>query len=92
MNFCPYMNRVELIWMRKKNVLSSSDFIAVPAYGRSSPAACLFTTDIAKPLLPPVHQVVKHLAREQLHVLSETKLVLDKPFLGDERIHMRCIC
>ena len=39
------MNRVELIWMRKKKDLSSSDFIAVPAYGRSSAAACLYNPD-----------------------------------------------
>jgi len=53
--------------MRKKKVLSSSDFIAVPAYGRSSAAACLYTPDIAKTVLPPVHQVVKHSIWEGSH-------------------------
>ena len=60
--------------MRKKKVLSSSDFIAVSAYGRgSSEAACLYTPDIAKTVLPSVHQVVKHsldLAREPLPYLD----------------------
>jgi len=46
--------------MRKKKVLSSSDLIAVPAYWRSSAVACLYTPDITKMVLPPVHQVVKH--------------------------------
>jgi len=54
------MNGVEWICMRKKKALWSSDFISVPAYGQSSAAACLYTPEITKTVLPPVHQVVKH--------------------------------